>query len=224
MVKITEYSENTGSYNMLFDGRLLDNAIKTESKEPFLRFYGWSPKCVSLGRNQSEKNINTEYCKSNGIDIVRRPTGGRGLLHDNEITYSFVCSSEILKDGESIINSYKEISSALVKGFDLLNIELAFGAKKQKDASHDYCMLLATGADLCYNGKKLVGSAQYRKQGYILQHGSILIDYNPFELENIFNESARSKDITCINEINAKLTKNDIINALKQGFQTMFTI
>jgi len=222
MLRIIDYSENTGSFNMRFDEQMLDNAIDTCSKDFFLRFYGWKPKCVSLGRNQSENNINIEYCKSKGIDIVRRPTGGRGLLHDNEITYSFVCNSELLKGGDSIISSYKEISSALIQGFGFFNIKLDFGAKKQKDASHDYCMLLATGADLCYRGKKLIGSAQCRKRGYILQHGSILYDYDKELLEKIFKEPADSSAVTSIKSIRPDLSKEKVIETLSIYFVSRF--
>ncbi len=220
-MKIIDYKENTGKYNMDYDSFLLDEAIKEQSKEPVLRFYGWNPPCVSLGRNQSSLKINENFCKENGIDIVKRITGGRGLLHDDEITYSFICPVSILENGESVIQSYKEISSAIIKGFEELNIKLEFGGGKKKEASHDYCMLLSTGADLTYNGKKLIGSAQFRKQGYILQHGSILFSYNEFLIKNIFNESTNNS-ITYINEINTQLKHHDIINAMTTGFLKNF--
>ncbi len=218
MVKILDYCENTGEYNMKFDEQLLNEAIKDGSKEMILRFYGWSPPCVSLGRNQSEKNINTEYCKKHNIDVIRRPTGGRGLFHDKEITYSVICSADILNNGTSVINSYKEICNALILGFKTLGIVLTLGTQKQRKISHDYCMLLSTGADLCFSNKKLIGSAQYRRQNYILQHGSILMDYNPAILKKIFNETANKSEITCIKEINPSLSREDIIFALKRSF------
>ena len=220
-MKIIEYKENTGKYNMDYDSFLLETAIKEHSIEPVLRFYGWNPPCVSLGRNQAVIKINEDFCKKNGIDIVKRVTGGRGLLHDDEVTYSFICPISILENGESVIQSYKEISSAIIKGFKELDINLEFGGGKKKEASHDYCMLLSTGADLTYNAKKLIGSAQFRKQDYILQHGSILFNYNEDFIKNIFNESTNNS-ITYINEINAHLTRHDIINAMIKGFSKSF--
>ena len=71
---------------MQIDSDLLDNAIKNQTKEPIFRLYGWSPACVSLGRNQKDDFVDENLLKENGIDIVRRLTGGRALLHDNEIT------------------------------------------------------------------------------------------------------------------------------------------
>ena len=221
-MKFIEYKENTGEYNMGYDSILLNNAINTKIKEPVIRFYGWSPKCVSLGRNQSENNINFNFCKRNNIDIVKRVTGGRGLLHDDEVTYSFICPIEYLKNGESVIQSYKEISSAIIEGFRLIGIKLELGGNKKREATHDYCMLLSTGADLSYNDKKLIGSAQYRTQGYILQHGSVLFSYDKNLIEQIFNEKASTNLITCIKEINNQLTRFDIINAMTQGFKNFF--
>ena len=84
-------------------------------------------------------------------------------------------------------------------------------------------MLLSTGADLSYNGKKLIGSAQYRTQGYILQHGSVLFGYNKEVIEKIFNEKTDENSITCIKEINDKLTRRDITEAMKKGFCNFFT-
>ncbi|MDR1168035.1 MAG: hypothetical protein LBK53_03980 [Heliobacteriaceae bacterium] len=421
-MKFIPFEVRTGQENMQIDNNLLDMAIREGLQEPIFRLYGWSPACISLGRNQRDdfltaaetntlvrhgkvnnledvigiadkvsspaatpprnllKQISTlpqgegsltpqtvpplrgdrNSCKefrggdegvtdyicsylapksaanaflapvaakistlhphsirdtgSQGsffacslckpfnhstIDVVRRLTGGRALLHDDEITYSFICPASYLKNGENVKESYKEISRILVDGFAKLGIELGFGweegrgnrkAKKvvqsfnpstpnvvpplrdivtntlfrhceersdeaiqakaleftglprRADAllamtkqckvnnlegvigtadkasgpqslRKNYCMLVSTGADLCYQGKKLIGSAQFRKEGYILQHGSILYNYDSAMLEEIFNEPVAS--ITCIKEINPDISRTDIINMLQ---------
>ena len=224
MAKLIDYKENNGEYNMSFDSQLLDEAINEKMKEPIIRFYGWNPPCVSLGRNQSFEHIDVYFCKQNGIDIVKRVTGGRGLLHDNEVTYSFICPIDFLRKGESIITSYKEISSAIIEGFKNIDIELELGGKKKIEATHDYCMLISTGADLSHNGKKLIGSAQYRKQGYILQHGSVLFNYNLQIIEKIFQEKNNNNSITYIDEINPALTRKDVVSAMLKGFKDYFSI
>lgn len=222
MATLIDYKEYTGTDNMRIDSELLDDAVKNKRTEPILRFYGWVPACVSLGRNQTADNINIDFCTENNIDIVKRVTGGRGLLHDDEVTYSFVCPCSFLEGGESIIKSYKEISSAIIEGLKILGIETELGSKKQRSASFDYCMSLSTGADLCYKGKKLIGSAQYRHQNYILQHGSVLFSYNKEVIEKIFNEQTDENTITCIKDINATLTRKDIVEALTKGFNSYF--
>ncbi len=210
---IVPYEVKTGLENMQTDLGLLEKAISEKLKEPIFRLYGWSPACVSLGRNQKDDFLDKDFLKSQKIDVVRRITGGRALLHNDEITYSFICPIEYLKNGDNVTASYKEISQILINGLKKLGIELEFGTQKAVRTKFDYCMLLSTGADLCYKGKKLIGSAQCRKEGYILQHGSIMYDYDSQLLGKIFNEEV--SDITSIKEINPKITKEDIVNALQ---------
>ena len=162
--------------------------------------------------NQTDNFLDRSFLKESGIDVVRRLTGGRALLHDNEITYSCICPAKILKHGENVVKSYIEISQVLIDKFKLLGIDLDFGGNKPVNTKFDYCMLISTGADLCYQGKKLIGSAQCRKHGYILQHGSILYDYDKNLLEKIFHEQVDTSSITSIKEINPDITKKDIID------------
>ena len=212
MIKFIPYEVKTGQENMQIDSDLLDYAIENNLNYPIFRLYGWSPACISLGRNQDDSFIDKQFLKDTGIDLVRRLTGGRALLHDNEITYSFICPVNYLKHGENVTKSYIEISRILIDKFKKIGIELDFGGNKKLSTKFDYCMLISTGADLCYEGKKLIGSAQCRKNGYILQHGSILYDYNRILLEKIFHEEVDTNSITSIREINPTLSKEDIIN------------
>ena len=106
---------NSGQFNMDFDLAMLDNAIENKVNYAQVRFYQWYPACISLGCHQ-KADCYTDL----GLDVVKRVSGGRALLHDKELTYCFV--SPVFKD--SIIESYKEISSALIKGFKKLGIEL----------------------------------------------------------------------------------------------------
>ena len=218
------YKVNTGEYNMEYDKHLLEYSIEKNLKEPIFRLYGWSPACISLGRNQSDEHINKDFCNKNNIDIVRRLTGGRALLHDNELTYSFVCPIEFLKNGETVIQSYKEISGALALGLKKLGLNAEFPIEKKAHTNFEYCMSLATGADLSIDNKKIIGSAQFRKQGYILQHGSIMFDYDEQKLENIFGEKPLTEKITTINNINPKIKLEELCLALKRGVEEFFNI
>lgn len=209
------YEVKSGAQNMQIDNDLLENAIHSQMSEPIFRIYGWKPACVSLGRNQNSSFINENFLKKNNIDVVKRLTGGRALLHDDEITYSFVCPASYLKNGGNVTQSYKEISQILIDAFKKLDIELSFGGEKKYSGHKDYCMLVSTGADLCFQNKKLIGSAQCRKNGYILQHGSILYNYNKKLLEEIFKEEVNTSSITSIKQINPDLKKEDIIEILQ---------
>ena len=122
----------------------------------------------------------------------------------------------IFENGSHVVASYKEISQILIDKFKQLGIELDFGTSKPIKTGFDYCMLISTGADLCYKGKKLIGSAQCRSHGYILQHGSILYDYNKKLLEEIFKEKVSTDEIISIKEINTKLSKDEIIDILNK--------
>ena len=205
-----KFGTYTGKENMQIDSDLLDEAIDKNTQVPRFRLYAWEPKCVSLGRNQNE-----EFLKDSDIDCVRRLTGGRALLHDNEITYSYVTPIDIIPNGESISNSYKYISGILIDFFKTLGIELDFGENKKVSTKFDYCMLISTGADVCYQGRKIIGSAQYRKQGYILQHGSILFGYDKNLLESLFNEPVSMDYLTTVQEILPNMTKELFVKNLE---------
>lgn len=216
-MKYIEFETNNGEKNMQIDSDLLDFAIKNQLQEPMFRLYAWSPACVSLGRNQREDFLDKEFLKSQNIDVVRRLTGGRALLHDKELTYSFICPVSSLENGESVVNSYKEISQILIDGFEKLGIKLEFPQGKRAHTKFDYCMSISTGADLSYEGKKLIGSAQFRKEGYILQHGSILFSYNKELIETLFDEKVDETSLTCLESVNPKISFDEVIKALQES-------
>jgi len=221
-----KFGTYTGAENMQIDSDLLDKAIETQAQEPVFRLYAWKPRCISLGRNQKD-----EFLKANGVkeDVVRRLTGGRALLHDDEITYSYITPISIIPEGETISASYKYISGILIDFFKTLGVELDFGGGGKgvnlgsMQAPHtkgsmkfDYCMLISTGADVCYQGRKIIGSAQYRKQGYILQHGGILFGYDKELLESLFHEEVTKESITTVKDILPDMTKEEFVRRFEE--------
>ena len=207
-MKYLGFSVNSGSLNMEIDAQMLEHAISTSEKDILFRLYGWSPMCISLGRNQKDDFLTGE------IEAVRRLTGGRALLHDDEITYCCVAPADAIPNGQSVVDSYKYISGILIDFFRTLGVELDFGENKRVSTHYDYCMLLSTGADVCYKGQKIIGSAQCRKNGYILQHGSILFGYDKSLLENLFHEEV--KGIVTVNEILPTLTKEEFVKKFEE--------
>ena len=111
-MKYIKFKTYSGAENMQIDSDLLDEAIKTQTLEPIFRLYAWEPRCISLGRNQKD-----DFIKESKEDVVRRLTGGRALLHDDEITYSYIAPVSIIPNGESISSSYKYISGILIDFF-----------------------------------------------------------------------------------------------------------
>ena len=219
----------TGKENMQIDSDLLDEAIENQIQEPIFRLYAWKPRCISLGRNQKD-----DFLSKNGVqeDVVRRLTGGRALLHDDEITYSYVGPASAIPNGETISASYRHISGILIDFFKTLGVELDFGGKgkcnegmaslqapsqsAKGSMKFDYCMLISTGADVCYQGRKIIGSAQYRKQGYILQHGGILFGYDKNLLESLFGEEVPNGAITTVKDVLPNMTKEEFVKLFEE--------
>ncbi len=228
-MKYIKFGTYTGEENMQIDSDLLDEAIETQAQEPIFRLYAWKPRCISLGRNQKD-----DFLQTNGVkeDVVRRLTGGRALLHDDEITYSYITPVSIVPDGETISASYRYISGILIDFFKTLGVELNFGGGSKcngetstlQTPSHtikgsmkfDYCMLISTGADVCYQGRKIIGSAQYRKQGYILQHGGILFGYDKELLESLFHEEVTKGSITTVKDVLPDMTKEEFVKRFEE--------
>lgn len=149
---------------------------------PTLRFYSWEPPAVSIGYFQSlSGEVDLDACRRLGIGWVRRPTGGRAVLHHREVTYSIVIREELLPG--NVIETYRVISQGLLAGLRTLGAD-AFLADPSGQSIEEKMQSLGSGAcfdspsfyELVVGGKKVVGSAQTRKDGVILQHGSILLD------------------------------------------------
>lgn len=215
-MKYLGYSVDTGIKNMTIDNQILEEAIAKDLSEPIFRFYGWSPSCISLGKNQKDDFIDKNYLSSLGVDCVRRQTGGRALFHDKELTYSYITPISAVSEGENVAKSYEYISQILINVFKELEINLTIGGCPRHISKNNYCMSISTGADLCWNGKKFIGSAQYRKNGYILQHGSILLDYDKSLILKLFNEPTEFNTIVTLKEINPNITIDDIVSSFKK--------
>ena len=174
----------TGKRNMAVDESILINCNKRE--QPTLRFYKWDPPCLSLGYFQKTGEIDLHACAEKGIDVVRRPTGGRAVLHKNELTYSVILPLSILPG--KLLETYKIISSALTAGLQKLGIKARLTpARKQLPTSSAACFDVSSSYEINWEGKKLIGSAQTRRDSALLQHGSIpIFDYSQ-ELISLLN-------------------------------------
>jgi lipoate-protein ligase A len=167
-----------GAWNMAVDEVLLDG-VAVGSAPPTLRFYGWAPPCLSLGYFQPFEVVDVAGCRRLGVDVVRRPTGGRAILHDRELTYSVALPLRLLGDDGAVLPSYHRVSLALERGLNRLGAPVVLAPESAAHADPTrgpVCFDRPSAHEILLNGRKLVGSAQVRRATAILQHGSILIE------------------------------------------------
>lgn len=171
--------EGTGEFNMWYDEMLAQRLVEGIGV-PTVRLYQWKPWAISIGHHQDISGIDLSRCKADGIDVVRRPTGGRAILHAEELTYSVL----MYANSKSIPQVYNEISLALVEGLREFGVEAAL-MRSQPNFAQLYksprsvpCFSSSARYEIEWNGRKFVGSAQRRYSSnsgdVVLQHGSIL--------------------------------------------------
>lgn len=172
--------KNNAARNMAIDEAIM------QSGQPTLRLFGWYPPAVSIGFFQGiEQEVDLEKCKNLGVDVIRRITGGGAVFHDQEITYSFFVDESYGLVSRDIMDSYKQICGGIVSGLRKLGLEAEFKPIN----------------DIIVNGKKISGNAQTRKNGIVLQHGTILSDVNPermFSVLKVPNEKIKDKMIEAV--------------------------
>ena len=164
-----------GQMNMAVDEAVM-LAVSEGKAPPTIRFYGWEPFCLSIGYAQSmQEEVDLDACREAGFDYVRRPTGGRAILHGDELTYSLLVSREEPRVTGGIVESYRRLSIGLVEGLRLLGADaLQANAQRKKIAEKSAaCFDAPSHYEITVGGKKLVGSAQMRRKGMVLQHGSL---------------------------------------------------
>lgn len=183
----------TASFNMALDEALLEWHSQGEIG-PVLRFYEWAPATLSIGYFQSvEKEIDMAQVERHGLGFVRRPTGGRGVLHEHELTYSVIVTEDYPNMPESVTEAYRVISGGLLEGFRNLGLEASFSIPQTKAAQESLkkpktavCFDTPSWYELVVEGKKVAGSAQTRQKGVILQHGAILLRLDEEKLVSLF--------------------------------------
>jgi lipoyl(octanoyl) transferase len=223
---------NTGESNMQLDLQLAHNC---NNDEAFFRLYRWKPFCISLGANQSIDDIDLAKTKEDGIDVVKRPTGGRAILHAEEWTYSVIMPLNFTLSPKEI---YTMISLALIRGLNyysplLSNLELENVQpnfpKLLEEPAGVLCFASTAKNEVKFNGKKLIGSAQRKLNKTILQHGSILCGSFHRFLAGYLNVDIQKKELlraeltdktTEIETIlNKKIDYNELKLSLIRGFE-----
>jgi lipoate---protein ligase len=184
----------SGVQQMAIDRWLLDRHCQG-AHPPTLRFYNWEPVAISLGYHQQQYPAQWETLQWQGqpIELVKRPTGGRAVLHQGDLTYAVITSGLSAKRRES----YEQICRFLIQGWQTLGVALHYGDAGRGYIQNPNCFGTATAADLVMpDGAKLIGSAQLHKNGAILQHGSIRLCQDADLFEQVFGERSRMPQLS----------------------------
>ena len=234
-------SIHSGVFNMEYDEALARELVDGTGHST-IRVYGWQPSAISLGWNQSMDEIDLKKASMAGIDIVRRPTGGRAIFHSHELTYSVVMRVH----NQNVLSVYEDISRALIIGLR----ELGAPAAIEKSQPHFPSLYRSASAVACFSstgryeikcdGKKLVGSAQRRyaageSEEVVLQHGSILLGPEHTQIVDFLNLSSEEQRVALRQELEEKTTDlstvlhrsvnfDETADAILQGFRRAWSI
>ncbi|MCD6461421.1 MAG: lipoate--protein ligase family protein [Thermoplasmata archaeon] len=205
-----------GKMNMAVDEAVLE-AVSRGLSPPTFRVYEWEPSAISIGYFQSmREEVDLDECRRQGVDVVRRITGGGAVFHDREgeVTYSIIFKEGTIPLPGSVAESYPILCRGLVEGLSLLGLDAAFSGVN----------------DITVGGRKISGNAHTRKYGSILQHGTLLYDVRPrvmFSLLRVPSEKIRDKMITAVEERVTSIKRElgpvdipDVEEALIDGFST----
>ena len=229
--RLLNYRSCSASENMAIDEAVLLETIH-HNKPPTLRFYGWSRPAVSIGYFQElTKEINDDRCRLSDVKVVRRITGGKAVYHRDEITYSVVAGSSTGLFPDDIAGTYRIISLCLLRGLSNLGIraKLAETASIGVDRKPDLdacCFSVPAGNELMVDGRKICGSAQTRIRGGFLQHGSMLMTFDPVQTAALILSSDApecqaelKRSVTAVNELLPSPVSAELLCfALKKGF------
>lgn len=173
--RIIKHPPDRGAWNMAVDEAILES-VYTGRSLPTLRLYAWQPACLSLGHAQPFTDINLEALTANGWDIVRRPTGGRAILHVDELTYSVIAPDLEPRVKGGVLTSYLQLSRALLEALKILGLDPEAKEKHANEKTkkaNPVCFEVPSNYEITVKGRKLIGSAQARRKEGILQHGAL---------------------------------------------------
>lgn len=193
---------NAGAYNMQLDVELV-HKLQEKAIQPVFRLYGWQPWCVSVGYHQNHDHISSSECSKKGIELVRRPTGGRAVLHANEVTYSIITYCDNQQE------YYKNIHTLLLGALQKYSSDITFeknhhdfrGFRRINPEMSKMCFTSSARYELKYQGKKIVGSAQRMYKNILLQHGSILLDRSHEKIITLMNNVVEDNKSTLLTRL-----------------------
>lgn len=181
------------AHNMALD-EAIATCVRSGDLPPTLRLYGWGRPSVSIGSFQKVSDINLRYCAANNIPVVRRPTGGRGILHGDELTYSFSSKNEVFFS-KGLLDAYRRISAVFRTAFEMIGLKTVVKEDRESGINltrSPLCFLSTSFGEVSYEGRKLIGSAQKRWNDGFLQQGSIPYSIDHEKMQAVFKSSEKS--------------------------------
>jgi lipoate-protein ligase A len=225
-----------GRWNMAVDEAIL-NAVGSGTEPPTLRLYGWEPACLSLGVSQAVSDVDGASVAAQRWDIVRRPTGGRAILHTDELTYSLSVPADHELAKLDIIGSYRKISTALMIALERLGANPKSERRTEPAIKKPNAVCFETPShyEITSGGRKLVGSAQMRRKAGLLQHGTLplfgdvaricdALSYDSEDERETAKITVRQRAATLAAVLGRLVTWDEAAAAVADGFRTAFDI
>ncbi len=222
-----------GAENMALDEAILET-VCTEDSPPTLRLYAWDPPCLSLGYAQPISDVDLDRLEALGWDLVRRPTGGRAILHSDELTYAIMAKDDNPHLAGGVLNSYRHLSKGLAQALTLLGVEVVIQPEiplDQEDRTNPVCFQMPSAFEITAQMKKLIGSAQVRRRGCVLQHGSLplsgdiaticqVLRFEDEETRLFVSERVRARATTIETLLSTKVSWERASRSFIQGFSS----
>ena len=227
--RIIDSGSQDGPTNMAVDEAIL-SAVSTGQSPSTLRFYSWNPICLSIGRSQQVSDVDLERLGERGFDIVRRPTGGRSILHCEEFTYSICMSKQDPIAIGGVLSTYRRISNGILASLKSLGVVVDNQIESSSnELSGPVCFEYRSHYEISVNGRKLLGSAQMRNDGGVRQHGSLPLDGDIANICDVLNFSSendrqdasmrvRNQATTLTDVLDHEVSWKQITNAFMYGF------
>lgn len=210
-------------------------AVCAGREPPTIRLYGWEPMCLSLGYGQRSRDVDMEQLRARGWQLVRRPTGGKAILHGDELTYSLCLPINHPLAAGSIVDSYQRIGAGLACGLEGLGLAIISELKDPRDNSGTgpVCFEIASHYEITVGGRKLVGSAQMRRKGGLLQHGTIplcgdvgricdVLSFERDEERESQRQSVRERAVTLASTMASPPSWDDVADAIASGVEQTY--
>lgn len=219
----------SAAYNMALD-EAIATAVRRHDAPPTLRLYGWTGPAVSLGCFQKAADVDIAYCSTRNIPVIRRPTGGRAILHGNELTYSFAVRTDLSPFSQGLLESYRIISSAFARAFRKLGLCVESKDRRERGrvlVRSPLCFQSSSYGEILSNNRKIVGSAQKRWKNGLLQQGSVPYAYDSETARHIFGGRFASETedrMTTVKTVLPDLDDAAFRQAITEAFEETFCV